>query len=119
MGGIPGRDHRGDGPRGSDRRDRHRGDPGNLRLDALRARGADVLVEDLRSTNGVFFDGRRIDMPVLLRGGSVVRIGDTTIELAEMRAGGRATLGPSDARATVMTGAAGAKAVRASGEGPA
>lgn len=85
----------------------------------LTPRGADVLVEDLRSTNGTFFDGKRIDMPVLLRQGSVVRIGDTTIELAEVQAGARTTLAPSDARVTVVTGAPEAMAVKAAGDGPA
>jgi adenylate cyclase len=74
----------------------------------ISVRGRDVLVEDLRSTNGTFLDGVRVEMPVLLRPGSVVGVGDTTIELLEPIPESRSTLGPSDDRSTVVTGAAGA-----------
>jgi class 3 adenylate cyclase len=69
----------------------------------LTPRGSDVLVEDLRSTNGTFLDGERIDMPVVLRAGSVVRIGDTTIELIRSADSGRTTIAPSGARETIVT----------------
>ncbi len=84
-------------------------------------RGRDVMVEDLRSTNGTFFDGVRVEMPVVLRPGSVVRIGDTTIELVETAAPtSRPTVSSGDARATVSVGAAGATgAVRAASDVPA
>jgi class 3 adenylate cyclase len=73
----------------------------------ISVRGRDVMVEDLRSTNGTFLDGVRVEMPVLLRPGSVVAVGDTTIELLEPVPQSRSTLGPSDDRSTVVTGAAG------------
>ena len=84
-------------------------------------RGRDVLVEDLGSTNGTFLDGVRVEMPVLLRPGSVVRIGDTTVELLEPVAIERSTLAPGGARATVAVGAVGdtGAAVRSASSAPA
>jgi class 3 adenylate cyclase len=70
-------------------------------------RGRDVMIEDLRSTNGTFLDGQRVEMPVLLRIGSVLGIGDTTIELVEPASPGRSTLSPAGKRETVVTGAEG------------
>jgi adenylate cyclase len=81
-------------------------------------RGSDLLVEDLGSTNGTFLDGARVEMPVLLGVGSVVRIGDTTVERLAPVAGGRSTLAPGGDRSTVVAGAVGG-AVRPASEGPA
>ncbi len=83
----------------------------------LTMRGRDVMIEDLKSTNGTFLDGTRVDMPALLLPGSVVRIGDTTIELEAATDGARSTLGPEGARTTTVSSGDGA--VRAAGSGPA
>jgi adenylate cyclase len=80
----------------------------------LTTRGRDVMIEDLKSTNGTFLDGTRVDIPVLLLPGSVVRIGDTTIELEVPLEPARSTLGPEGSRATTVTDGA----VRAAGGGP-
>jgi adenylate cyclase len=77
-------------------------------------RGHDVMIEDLHSTNGTFLDGSRVDLPVLLLPGSVVRIGDTTIELEPPLESARSTLRPDGARTTTVTSGA----VRAAGGGP-
>ncbi|HEV7525795.1 MAG TPA: adenylate/guanylate cyclase domain-containing protein [Acidimicrobiia bacterium] len=82
----------------------------------LTMRGHDVMVEDLHSTNGTFLDGNRIDVPMLLLPGSVVRIGDTMIELEPDVESSRSTLGPDGARTTTVTGGA---PVRAAADGPA
>jgi class 3 adenylate cyclase len=73
----------------------------------LTVRGNDVLVEDLGSTNGTYLDGTRVSAPVLLRPGSVVRVGDTTLELHAETGGDRSTLSPaSDGRSTIVAGSA-------------
>jgi S1-C subfamily serine protease len=38
-----------------------------------------LVLTDLGSTNGTYVDGRRISGPVVLRGGEIVRFGDTTL----------------------------------------
>jgi class 3 adenylate cyclase len=73
----------------------------------ISVRGRDVMIEDLHSTNGTFLDGQRVEMPVLLRPGSVAAIGDTTIELVESVGQSRSTLSPGGHRETVVTGAEG------------
>jgi adenylate cyclase len=82
----------------------------------ISVRGRDVMIEDLHSTNGTFLDGQRVEMPVLLRPGSVVSIGDTTIELAEQAGQSRSTLSPGGHRETIVTGAEGG-VVRAAASG--
>jgi class 3 adenylate cyclase len=82
----------------------------------LTLRGHDVMIEDLHSTNGTFLDGARVEVPMLLLPGSVVRIGDTTIEVEPDYEAARSTLGPDDSRSTTVTGGA---AVRAAAGGPA
>ena len=85
-------------------------------------RGRDVMVEDLRSTNGTFLDGVRVEMPVVLRPGSVVRIGDTTIELFESAGSSRSTIAPGSARETVIVSgslASSTEAVRSASDAPA
>jgi len=77
-------------------------------------RGSDVMVEDLRSTNGTFLDGTRVDMPFVLRAGSVVHAGDTTIELSQVA---ESASMPGSGRDTVIANAA-TSSVRASGDVP-
>jgi class 3 adenylate cyclase len=72
----------------------------------ISVRGREVMIEDLHSTNGTFLDGQRVEMPVLLRAGSIVQIGDTTLELVESVVEGRSTLSGGN-RETVITGAEG------------
>jgi adenylate cyclase len=81
-------------------------DPQTSRRHArLEPRGSDVLVEDLGSTNGTYFDGTRMSEPCVLRSGSQVRVGDTTVELIVDTA--RPATGEfGAARATVITGSA-------------
>lgn len=45
----------------------------------LRPADGGVVVEDLRSTNGTFVDGRRIDQPVLLTADATIRVGLTDL----------------------------------------
>ena len=78
-------------------------------------RGAEVLIEDLGSTNGTFLDGARVEMPVVLRPGAVVAVGDTTIELFQAVHTNRATLSPGS-RETVVSVPGEATTIRASGE---
>jgi len=47
----------------------------------LSPRGAQWIVEDLRSSNGTWIDGKRITEPTELKAGSSLRIGETTLEL--------------------------------------
>lgn len=91
----------------------------------LSPRGDAVVVEDVGSTNGTFLDGQRITSAVVLTGGSVVQIGDTTLHL--VREAAAASVRPADdapvaSRMTAMPGAsAGAgmgEAVRAAPSGP-
>lgn len=51
----------------------------------LRPDGDRVVVVDLDSTNGTTVDGERIDGPVTLDDDTVVRLGDTTVQLAGRR----------------------------------
>jgi class 3 adenylate cyclase len=90
------------------------GDPQTSRRHArLEPRGSDVLVEDLGSTNGSYFDGERMTAPCVLRSGNQVRVGDTTIELvAEVIRRDTGDFEP--ARETIVAGAGGV--VRPSGE---
>ena len=79
-------------------------------------RGRDVVIEDLHSTNGTFLDGQRVEMPVLLRPGSVVAIGDTTLELVEPAGQSRSPAStPGGHRETVVTGAEGVVRAAATG----
>jgi class 3 adenylate cyclase len=54
--------------------------------------GDHVVVTDLGSTNGTFLDGLKISSSVALRPGTVVRLGDTTVELLVQADPGRETL---------------------------
>jgi class 3 adenylate cyclase len=99
-------------------------DPQTSRRHArLERREGEVVVEDLGSTNGTFLDGDRVAIPVVLRAGSIVRVGDTTLELvAATLDGARATgAGPAPSRATIVAGSAPSAGgvVRGSAEGPA
>jgi class 3 adenylate cyclase len=79
--------------------------------------GDHVVVTDLGSTNGTFLDGLRITASVALRPGTVVRLGDTTVELQVERDASRDTLGGTG-RDTITAGD-GFAAVVASRETPA
>jgi class 3 adenylate cyclase len=99
-------------------------DPQTSRRHALlELRGTDIVVEDLGSTNGTFLDGEKTDMPVVLRAGSVVRVGDTTIELVTVIDSGRNTLqdAGAGARSTIVAGSVDAMSapVRAAAGAPA
>lgn len=85
-------------------------DPQTSRRHAtLAPRGASIVVEDLGSTNGTFLDGTRIGSPVVLMGRSTVRMGDTTIQLADAAGSDLRTSGDLDsARSTVTVGDFGA-----------
>jgi class 3 adenylate cyclase len=79
-----------------------------------------VLVEDLGSTNGTLLDGTPIECAVVLMQGSVVRIGDTVLQLAE--SGGppaavQAAAGPVASRSTMVGAAAGGGASSGAGNG--
>ncbi len=97
-------------------------DPQTSRRHArLSPRGTEVLVEDLGSTNGTHLDEVAIPVAVL-RLGSVIRIGETTIELVEPVESARPSSerGPTDARHTVVATASRDDTVRAaSGSAPA
>lgn len=54
----------------------------------LRPEGRRVWVRDLGATHGTTLDGVRLNEPVLLQPGSVVRLGNTTIALAGIRDAG-------------------------------
>lgn len=87
---------------------------------ALSPRKDNVLVEDLGSTNGTFLDGTQITSAVVLVAGSVIRLGDTVVQLVT----DRAPTGPVEAavapgRVTVSGEGAAMSAVRAVPSGPA
>jgi class 3 adenylate cyclase len=65
--------------------------------------GDHVVVSDLGSTNGTLLDGMRIDTSVALRPGTVVQLGDTTVELCVDHDPQRETLSPSG-RETITAG---------------
>lgn len=72
----------------------------------LTPRGDTVVVTDTGSTNGTLLDGTRISSTVVLMAGSVVRIGDTVLQLVEQGEGTAqpAGDGPVGSRLTVTTG---------------
>jgi class 3 adenylate cyclase len=97
-------------------------DPQTSRRHALiELRGSDILIEDLGSTNGTYLDGEKTTMPVVLRAGSVVRVGDTTIELVTPVDASRNTAQAGAARSTIVAGSVDAMSapVRAAGNAPA
>ena len=63
----------------------------------LRSSGGRVHVVDLGSTNGTFVGDSPLTEPIELSGGVVVRLGGTTVELAE-------AAGSASARATIIAG---------------
>jgi class 3 adenylate cyclase len=93
----------------------------------LSPRAETVIVEDLGSTNGTFLDGTRISSAVVLLPASVIRVGDTVIQLVveETAAPVHAASGAGGSRSTVVAGAGGGgdsfggAAVRAAAGGPA
>lgn len=82
----------------------------------LSPKGDTVVVEDLGSTNGTMLDGARISSAVVLMSGSVIRIGDTVVQLVSD--GTAAAGGPTRAPGASSTIAAGGP-VRGGGGGPA
>jgi adenylate cyclase len=87
----------------------------------LSPRNDSVIVEDLGSTNGTLLDGTRISSAVVLLPGSIVRIGDTVVQLVS---DDRAAAQPVPAngggsRSTIVVGGdAFGGAVRAAPSGP-
>jgi class 3 adenylate cyclase len=95
-------------------------DPQASRRHALLSPEAgNVLIEDLGSTNGIFLDGSKVSVPVVLVTGAVVRVGDTVLQLALPEAPVAPAAGHG-ARGTMVAGAHGgdAGAVKAAGAGP-
>lgn len=83
--------------------------------------GGSVIVEDLGSTNGTTLDGTRIASAVVLMPGSVIRIGDTVVQLvAEAPPGAPvAAAAPGGSRSTIVTGGDSfGGAVKGGGGGP-
>jgi class 3 adenylate cyclase len=84
-----------------------------------------VLVEDLGSTNGTLLDGTPIECAVVMMQGSVIRIGDTVLQLAESGGPPAAVqaAAPGGSRSTVVGAASGGDsfggAVKAGAAGPA
>lgn len=87
----------------------------------LTPRDDTVVVEDVGSTNGTFFDGERISSAVVLRGDSVIQIGNAVLQLASDDSGAvhAAPAATGGSRSTVVgePGAFGG-AVRAAPSGP-
>lgn len=94
---------------------------------SLSPRGDTVIVEDLGSTNGTFLDGTRTTSAVVLLPGSVVRIGDSVIQLVPNEAAApvhAASGAGGGSRSTVVAGAGGGDAfggaaVKGGASGPA
>lgn len=85
--------------------------------------GGSVIVEDLGSTNGTTLDGTQISSAVVLMPGSVIRLGDTVVQLVvENAAGPVPTATPGGSRSTIVTGGGGGgglgEAVKAGASGP-
>lgn len=76
---------------------------------SLTPRNDTVVVEDLGSTNGTLLDGARISSAVVLLPGSILRIGDTVVQLVtDAPAAVQPTPGAvGGARATVVVGGGG------------
>ena len=86
---------------------------------SLTPRGTGVVVEDLGSTNGTFLDGTQISSAVVLMPGSVIRIGDTVLQLATEDQPATKAANGAAAPSTVTVGAdATGGAVRAAPSGP-
>jgi class 3 adenylate cyclase len=87
----------------------------------LSPKGDTVVVEDLGSTNGTFLDGTLITSAVMMLPGSVIRIGDTTLQLQVYAAPVQAApAGGGQTRSTVVAGAGSVGGpVRGGASGPA
>jgi class 3 adenylate cyclase len=72
----------------------------------LSPRGESVVVEDLGSTNGTHLNGVAISSTVVLVSGSVVRIGDTLLQLAADHEMGVPRISGGSAPSTVCVGGA-------------
>jgi class 3 adenylate cyclase len=91
----------------------------------LTPRNDSVVIEDLGSTNGTLLDGTRITSAVVLMAGSIVRIGDTVLQLVpdDSPAVQAAPAAVGGSRSTIVAGGAPAPdafggAVRAAPSGP-
>ena len=82
---------------------------------AISEDGGRVVVEDLGSTNGTFLDGTRLESPTILRAGSFLRFGSTTVELAESPLPDMSA--PPQRPATMVGGVSSADLVRPGGPG--
>jgi len=93
----------------------------------LTPRGDSVIVEDLGSTNGTLLDGTRISSAIVLLPGSIVRVGDTVIQLVSEPAVAvaAAPAASGQSRSTIVAGGGSSgsggfgEAVRAGASGPA
>ncbi|HJR25756.1 MAG TPA: adenylate/guanylate cyclase domain-containing protein [Acidimicrobiales bacterium] len=85
---------------------------------SLSPRGTGVVVEDLGSTNGTFLDGSQIGSAVVLMPGSVVRIGDTVLQLATEGQPATKAANGAAAPSTVTVGPDASGVVRADPSGP-
>jgi len=47
---------------------------------AIYKRGRKFFLEDLKSTNGTFLNGKRIKKPVVLRNGDVIKVGEVELK---------------------------------------
>jgi DNA-binding winged helix-turn-helix (wHTH) protein len=56
--------------------------------------GTDVVIEDLRSRNGTFVNGQRVDVPITLRDGDVIGLGPVTIVVEGCPPGGSTETSP-------------------------
>lgn len=83
----------------------------------LSPRADTVIIEDLGSTNGTLLDGTRISSAVVMLPGSIIRIGDTVLQLVTDAAPAlqpAMAAAPGGSRSTIVTGAGGS-----AGAGPA
>jgi len=88
---------------------------------SLSPRGDSVVVEDLGSTNGTLLDGMKISSAVVLMPGSIVRIGDTVLQLtADAPTSGQGAPKPAggDRSTAVPGGGSFGGPVRAGASGP-
>jgi adenylate cyclase len=73
---------------------------------SLTPRGDSVIVEDLGSTNGTLLDGSRISSAVVMMPSSIIRIGDTVLQLVVDGALAVQPAAAGGSRSTVVAGAA-------------
>jgi pSer/pThr/pTyr-binding forkhead associated (FHA) protein len=92
------------------------------RRHAYVSRGSDgrLTIEDLGSANGTFVNGERIDAPVTLEAGDVIRVGKTALQVTAASGVVPETPAPAQAPATELSSSpAGAELVLVATVGPA